>query len=290
MENTTPFYLTKVAEKKWADKLLDGEVFMRPLSDFSDLMRRPDTANNAFRGDPLEGVSESFGPSGDGSTFFKEALGTPVTGVAGTGLQSQAYQQERIIFSMFCFEFSEEQSAFIAPADELRQFGDTAIIIFDPKQFIYRICYSLFQQFNENYWIGAKRVKYDVELSKPDEYDEFSKRPSYSWQNEFRFALDLSEGTVDRATWESMTDFARIMFMNQGGRVNMGAERKPLILNIGDIRDISVKIPTTELIGLKLPLDRFLRPPSYLPPFEPPRKQPSVTAFRPVIQVEGDPI
>ena len=55
-----PYYLVKVVNRKWAEKLLDGEVFMRAISCFGDISRRSEDANNQFRGDSLEGFSQSF--------------------------------------------------------------------------------------------------------------------------------------------------------------------------------------------------------------------------------------
>ena len=283
MDAANPFYLVKVTDKKWADKLMGGEVFMRPLSDFGDLLSRPAVSNNQFRGDTLEGLTDSYGPTGEGSSFFRDAFDGGLAGASGTGQLSQALLQDRIIFSLFCFEYSEASSEFISPDSGLLQFGDTAVIILDPKQLLYRLCHGLFQRFNESYWLGAKRVTYDVDLTAIAEYDGFSKVPSYSWQNEFRVAVDISEGRIDRATWESMTDFARIMFLNQGGRVDMAAERKPLVLDVGDLHDICIAIPTSDLISLSLPIEQFVTPPLLMPPFLPPRR-PAATAYRPVIQ------
>lgn len=33
-KNKEKFVLVKITDKKWADKLLDGEVFLRPLTEF----------------------------------------------------------------------------------------------------------------------------------------------------------------------------------------------------------------------------------------------------------------
>ena len=55
-----PYYLVKVVNRKWAEKLQNGEVFMRAISCFGDLSKRSEDANNQFRGDSLEGFSQSF--------------------------------------------------------------------------------------------------------------------------------------------------------------------------------------------------------------------------------------
>ncbi len=35
-----PYYLVKIIDSKWAEKLLDGEVFMRVIACFGDISRR----------------------------------------------------------------------------------------------------------------------------------------------------------------------------------------------------------------------------------------------------------
>lgn len=56
-----PYYLVKFVDKKWADKLMDGEVFMRAIACFGDISRRSSDSQNKFRGDVLEGINYSFG-------------------------------------------------------------------------------------------------------------------------------------------------------------------------------------------------------------------------------------
>ena len=58
MEN--PYYLVKVVDRQWAEKFMEGEVFMRAISCFGDLSRRSKDSQNQFRGDVLEGFSYSF--------------------------------------------------------------------------------------------------------------------------------------------------------------------------------------------------------------------------------------
>jgi hypothetical protein len=162
-----------------------------------------------------------------------------------------------------CVKFSEQNSCFIPPNTDFQNFGDTAVIIFDPKEFMMRICKSLFNEHNETYWFGASRVRYDLDFAQTKEYNEFSKSPLYSWQNEFRIAVDLSDGKLDKITWERMTDFARIMYINQGGKVDMGMDRKPITLDIGNINDISVQVNIEDFLALNLPFDKLLLPPIF---------------------------
>jgi hypothetical protein len=281
-----PYYLVKITEREFADKLLDGEIFMKPLSAFGDLLRRGKESSNEFRGDVLEGVSHSFS-SRDDSSFFRDTLDVEESQPVGMGQISEYFLQERI-FSLYCLEYSEDVSAFIAPDRRLLDFGDTAVIIFEPLVFLRRITDFMLQKYEESFWVGAKRVRYLVDLTKFIEYDEFTKTSSYSWQNEYRIALDLSNGYLDQQAWveddhkTNMTDFAKIMFLNQGGKVDANLKREPTILKIGDIRDICTTVTTNELINLQLPFDKLKINPGFLAPLEPPRK-PVVTAYRPIM-------
>ena len=60
MSSEKPYYLVKFVDKKWADKLMDGEVFMRTIACFGDISRRSLDSQNEFRGDVLEGINYSF--------------------------------------------------------------------------------------------------------------------------------------------------------------------------------------------------------------------------------------
>jgi len=280
MEN--PYYLVKIMDKKWTDKLLDGEVYMRPLSFFSDFNRNSDT-NNLFRGDTGEGINSSFSKR-ECPDFFKKVFGENLSYISGTGQIAECLLQEKI-YSLYCLEYNKNNSEFIAPNKQLINFGNTAIIFYNSYEFIKRICYKLLSEYNESFWVGAKRIRYEVDLRLSSEYDEFSKSKLYSWQNEFRIAVDLSDGKADKETWESMTGFCRSDFLNNGGEVNMNADRTPITLQIGNIRDLCVSISTEDLINLNLPNEKFLYKPTVLKPLEPPKK-PCVTVYKPVFIIE----
>ncbi|QWF72230.1 hypothetical protein KEF85_07215 [Methylomonas paludis] len=283
MTEAHAFYLVKIAESRWADKLLDGEIFMRPLSDFADIEKRPTASDNSFRGDIREGIVQSFADVRPGTPFFHDVFGSDADAIAGAGFISL---QETLVYSMYCLEYSASRGRFVSPSIELQQFGDTAIIVTDPRQFIHRVFEGLYHRTKNEYWAGAKRVTYDVELSLTATYDGFSKLPRYAWQKEFRFAVDLNEGKIDPESWESMTDFARLMFINQGGKVATDANRKPLNLNIGSIRDICASVSTAELLELRLPASLASSPPMVIPALMPPRR-PSVRPLKPLVQLKA---
>lgn len=250
-----PYYLVKIpSTASFAERLLDGEVYMSPLSSFGDLEFRDRNSQNSFRGDVLEGLSQTF-TDPDQSAFFRDALdGTHPRG-AVVGQIAECFLQERV-FCLYCLEYSEQLAAFRAPDGRVSEFGPVAIIILEPLTFLRRLVDAMFLKFKDSFWVGAKRVQY-VDVATFTKYDEFTKHTSYSWQNEFRVALDLSCGHADNVAWKRMTDACRVMFLQQGGTVDHGAQREATTVTVGDIRDICAVVDTSELIDLRLPLGRL---------------------------------
>lgn len=150
---------------------------------------------------------------------------------------------------MYALEFDEEAGALIKPDNRIIEFGDTAVIIHNMGEFLHRICYAMLDRFEDNFWTSFQRVEYDVNFSVEQPYDEFCKASSYSYQNEFRIALDLAMGKFNPETLKDVTDFARLTFP---GKIEEDTDpdslSDSLILNIGDIRDISISVPSSNLL------------------------------------------
>lgn len=117
-----PYYLVKFIDKKWADKLMDGAVFMRAIACFEDISRRSLDSQNEFRGDVLEGINYSFG-----NQF---------------GLIDILTYREKI-YCLYALEFDEEAGALIKLDNRIIEFGDTAVIIHNMGEFLHRICYAM---------------------------------------------------------------------------------------------------------------------------------------------------
>lgn len=222
MSEILGYYLTKITDKRWAERFLDGEIYMQSLSDFGDMLFRRKAANNDFRGDILEGTVAVTGTSGPGSTFLKDAFNDkfPVNG--HVVWLSESMRQVRI-YCLYCLEYSTNSSAFVAPHTRVHEFGDTAVLIIHPIKFFARLrrCFSG-RSINLN-MCAAKRVTYSLDSSVCGDHDEFSKAPHYSWQNEYRLSIDLSMGRLDRLAWCNMSDLKKIMFLNQGGEVDLAS-------------------------------------------------------------------
>lgn len=257
--NEKPYYLVKFVDKKWADRLLDGEVFMRAIACFGDLSRRSAESQNEFRGDVLEGINYSFGNQ--------------------VGLIDVLTYREKI-YCLYALEFDEETGRFIKPDSRILEFGDTAVIIHNTGEFLHRICYAMLERFGNDFWTSFKRVEYDVDFSTEKPYDEFCKAISYAYQNEFRIALDLAKGKFNPEQLKDVTDFARLTFLGKIEEdANPDSLSDSLILNIGNIRDISISVPTSDLLndGFEFPIG-LMSPRIILPMMMP--REPMPTFFK----------
>lgn len=297
MDEAVGYYLTKVTDKQWAERLLDGELFMKPLSAFGEF------AKNDFRDDKLEGVSAVTGASGPGSSFVNDAFGEGFPTDGRLLWLSNDLLRYRI-YSLFCLEYSTKASSFVVPNERLVEFGDTAVIIVDAIKFFERLRRALSQRAIPLKNCAARRVNYDMYAVAVRGFDEFSKEPGYSWQNEYRLSIDLESGCPDRKAWMYMSDLVKIFFLERGGEpdlVSFGIDqdkfdriewnsrstlerirfldnlcrdqpepllisRSPILLQLGNIRDICVTFSTIDLLSLKIPFDKFQCGPYILPP------------------------
>lgn len=254
-----PYYLVKFVDKKWADKLMDGDVFMRAISCFGDISRRSMDSQNEFRGDVLEGINYSFG----NQICLIDVL---------------TYREK--IYCLYALEFDEEKGHFIKPDNKILEFGDTAVIIHNTGEFLRRICYTMLECFGNDFWTSFQRVEYDVDFSVDKPYNEFCKARSYAYQNEFRIVLDLAKGNFNPEQLKGVTDFSRLTFP---GKIeidtNPDSLSDSLTLNIGNIRDISISVPAFDLLndGFQFPTD--LTAPQVISPMRMPRK-PMPTFFK----------
>ncbi len=256
IRNEKPYYLVKFIDKKWADKLMNGEVFMRAIACFGDISRRSSDSQNVFRGDVLEGINYSFGNQ--------------------CGLIDVLTYREKI-YCLYALEFNEETGNLIKPDNKILEFGDTAVVIHNTGEFLSRICYAMLDRFGNDFWTSFQRVEYDVSFSAEQPYDEFCKASSYEYQNEFRIALDLAMGKFNPEILKDVTDFARLTF---SGKIeedtNPDSLSDSLTLNIGDIRDISISVPSSDLLkdDFKFP-DGLMIPRTILPMRMPRKRMPT---------------
>ena len=199
------------------------------------------------------------------------------------------------VFCLYCLEYDEVKGEFVCPDEEMRNFGDTAVVITNAKEFLNRIERALKARFGNSFWWAYKRVLYNVNLSKDFKYSEFCKAAPYSYQNEFRIALDLSQNKFTDTMLNAATDFAKIELARLlNGREwhdeNPDSIEDTLTINIGNIRDICEPMPISELLYLKHNvLKGEQQPPEHITQFDNTRK-PRPTLCRPIcaIPLEGE--
>ena len=125
------YYLVKVTGKKWADKFQEGQVFMKALQCFGDLSKRDDSSQNSFRGDSLEGFSESFSNNRNPYAWIETPLGRKEIIPNQVGLIDVLLLREKV-FCLYSLEYKNKYEGFYVPDSEMKSFGDTAVIITNP--------------------------------------------------------------------------------------------------------------------------------------------------------------
>lgn len=240
-----PCLPVKITDKQWAEKLQDGSVFMRSLYEYgswSAVTRSQcgdEKMKSGVQGDTGEGIVRRIDPR-VGDDFFNR-LPDDLRSVMKSAfyIDQERYQFYKV-YCMYGLTYIPSEKKFEKPDQRLSEFGNTAVIIYNPNEFLRRILLGLERQFGDNVNFRLDEVHYYP----PDYYgelDEFCKEESYSWQNELRIRVALLDPTSVKIDKE-------------------GRERKriiqntdPITLNIGDIRDITTQIPIGDFIDLHLP-------------------------------------
>ena len=142
------FIPVKVTDREWAEKLLDGEVFMRPLYEFGawNLKKEDKQLNNSFRGDLCEGMSGIFGEVEECPIYdsFDENVKKYIKRIWYIDDTDIKYFK---IFSLYCMEYDPSTNFFLKPNPKMCEFGDTAVIIADYNEFIERFGKALFKKY-----------------------------------------------------------------------------------------------------------------------------------------------
>ena len=246
-----PCLPVKITAKKWADKLQDGSVFMRSLYDFGSWSaierhnRSDSQMKDGVQGDIGEGIVKTVDPK-VGDEFFNCFDPEIIAVMKDMYYIDENFYQYSKIYCMYGLTYLIHEKRFEPPDERLLDFGDTAVIIYNPNEFLSRVLHALYNKYGDNVNFRLDEVRY----SPPDYYgelDEFCKHDSYAWQNEMRMRVALLDEN------ETITD--------ADGRVRkrLIQDVSPITLDIGSIRDISVQIPVDDLIALRLP--DIIKPP-----------------------------
>lgn len=218
------FFIKFLNEERYVDGFLDGHVYMNRLSYYKKIERNDEDANRA---DKHEGAFAWLQP-GVGSLTIN---GQDITGDLAGPIEMYDDSLNHInVFCLYAAHSGNLDSNMLAdnievfkqqikvPEDCLK-LGKHAVFITDPPKFLQRMKSAAESQ---GYQIGRGLVKYyDPETfhgNFPNGHAIFNKQIQYQYQREYRFGVDTGHPGDD-----------------------------PIILEVGDIRDITLHLNTADL-------------------------------------------
>ena len=235
------FIPVKVTDREWAEKLLDGEVFMRPLYEFGgwNLKNRTSQLNNSFRGDASEGTTAVFADVEDCplAKELKNAFGDRIKRVSYIDDTDIKYFK---IFSLYCMEYDPIHDFFVRPDSRMRKFGDTAVIITDYNEFIDRYGRALFKRYDPVVSMIDRVSLYNFKKTKRIN-PLFGKHQKFEYQNELHMAFCELE----------KNKFA--MGPDADSALKIVEDASPVKLQLGSIRDIAYAVPIDNFLKLLIP-------------------------------------
>ncbi len=215
------FALLKVFnKKKYASDFMKGKLYANKLSYFKKISDNSDIN----RKDELEAISASYQADKVNIELNNHAL----KDLVGQVTFQRPYMDNLNIFCMYAINSGDFINITEKNIDKVNKkikldndcllLGDYSVIVTNGKEFIKRIKKAIKK---ENYGLRAKLVDYYNPLTFNGSFSKeesiFKKRNIFKHQNEYRFLI--STNTLDKA----------------------------LILNIGDIRDITMLIKTSKI-------------------------------------------
>ena len=240
------FLPVKVTDRQWAEALLDGSVYMRSLFDFgawnttAKASGNAEEMNNAFRGDVHEGITRNIDPKA-GDNFYNTLppdLRNVITNAWYIDVNLFPYLK---VYCLYRLTYNVSLKQFERPDGRLKDFGDTAVIIHNPDEFLNRVLWRLYERYGDNVNFNVREVSYfDISRDYGD-FDVFCKTTFYEWQKELRITVGLLDGSKS--------------IIEGNGRLLKPLIQgvSPLTLDVGCIRDIATPISTDDFINLKLP-------------------------------------
>lgn len=236
------FIPVKITKKEYADKLVQGEVFMRALHEFGswgNVNEKDTVLNNNYRGDFFAGVTATFKDPED-SDFFRGFPTEVKTHMTNCCLVDESDIQYFKIFSLYRHELDEEKQEFAKPDLRMEQFGDTAVLITDFCEFIERYGKAMFAAY--------EKVISMIGLVEPFNFREtrqlnplFCKHEIQAYQKELRMVF----GEVKKDI------FARGPGAEDAYELIRSLE--PVKLQLGDLSDITVEMPIADFMRGYLP-------------------------------------
>lgn len=237
------FIPVKVTDKQWADKLMQGEIFMRPLHDFGIWNKNNSNTdnsvlNNNFRGDIHEGTV-SVTTDIQNCELLKGADPGFKEVVKQVSFIDSHEAQYMKIYSLYCLEHDPNTDFFVQPDERMKKFGDTAVIICDFDSFLRRVGQSLIDEYGDIFLFMLDRIRFfdfsETKATSP----LFEKNNAYAYQKELRMVFgELEENRFARK-------------IKDGKHFRMVWNLEPKKIQIGDISDIAYVLPIDDFLLLK---------------------------------------
>lgn len=217
IKNVSELILIKFTSLKFAESFREGTIYMNTMDYFRRIEGDKDTRGDFLEGthsiiskEKLEDIAPRLG------MYFSENIKNAMVG--GVSLISEELKYYNI-FSMYKLN-CDFATGYIEPIDSrINNFGDTFVLITDFKEFKRRIVMELKKGKYNTLGFAGEEVKYYRPDDNSQNLGPFRKINSYSWQNEYRLIAEPLEYKL-----------------------------KPLILNIGDLSDITIIGSTKKLI------------------------------------------
>ena len=222
----TIFFLVKFfAEEKWADDFVRGQIYANSLSYFKEIEKR-----DAKRGDRHEGVIWWIQPDQIQLTLNDRTI--PSADFAGPLEMQSTWLSNQHVFCMYAAhsgdidlravtseeEMSPLRKRVLVP-DECLNFGDFAVVVTAGPEFVRRVEVAATAR-------GYRGRRGLVHYYDPDEFHgyfseseaAFRKHRRYAYQQEYRFLFET-----------------------------LVAGNEPLILDVGDLRDVTIRMDSAEI-------------------------------------------
>lgn len=230
------FVPAKITDRKWADKLMDGEIYMQPLSAFASYEDLRNSGIDSFRGDPYEGISSiSLDINSDKvAQLIDEKVRSQIKGIVHIDTEALPFYK---LFCLCCVKYNFYSGAFERPDSRMEKFGNTVIVFRDFNSFLERLLDALKKIYGDMFVFLCDHVNY-LDLQNPGKVmPVFTKRPDFAYQNELRLAIC----ELDNQN-EELHEIKK----------KMGS----LTLNIGSIRDIADEISFEDFFSLRGLIDK----------------------------------
>lgn len=227
-----PFTVVKVTDAKYAEMLLGGDVYARPLNAFGGWdwlanIQNDLSVNNSFRGDCNEGAIRNVKWEYGDITLIDDS--------------ETKYMK---CYSTMALQYHLKSMKWERADKKVTQFGDTAVVIANLDQFVDRIVSALNKKYGcDHCLLLADKISFYHLGITNNLVPMYSKEASYSWQNEYR--IIFCETIPNRENKFARPDKDGVFRPNAQSTI---LSLDDVHLDIGDIRDIAYAIPVAYLI------------------------------------------